>query len=51
MTDAKCTPPDSLVKWDPALFVGFDPATTEKGARNGESAAIEDMVNSMLPPR
>jgi dynein light intermediate chain len=49
-------PPDSLVKFDPALFVGFEPAVTENSiiSRKGNDPAVsqlDDMVNSMLPPR
>ncbi len=49
-------PPDSLVRYDPAIFVCFDPAFTEgavvprKGA-DPAASQLDDMVNSMLPPR
>mmetsp|Transcript_16682 Transcript_16682/g.48651 ORF Transcript_16682/g.48651 Transcript_16682/m.48651 type:complete len:247 (-) Transcript_16682:108-848(-) len=51
-----CDPPDSLLKFDQPLFVGFDPATNQEGGagRNGadpSASQLDDMVNSMLPPR
>ena len=52
--EPNCTPPDALVKYDPALFVGFDPATNDvKAQRKADStpSQLDDMVNSMLPPR
>jgi len=51
--EPNCTPPDALVKYDPALFVGFDPATNDTKGRKAEStpSQLDDMVNSMLPPR
>ena len=54
--EPKCTPPPSLLKFDTSLFVGFDPAATDKtttGRKGLDPAAsqLEDMVNSMLPPR
>ncbi len=53
---AKCDPPDHLVRFDQALFVGFDPASADSFAlpRKGAdpaSSQLDDMVNSMLPPR
>jgi len=57
----RCDPPDSLLKFDQPLFVGFDPATNQEGGaggpaggRNGadpSASQLDDMVNSMLPPR
>lgn len=51
----RCDPPDSLTKYDPALFVGFDPPPTgASGPRKSADPAstqLDDMVNSMLPPR
>ena len=52
--EPNCTPPDALVKYDPALFVGFDPATNDvKATRKADAtpSQLDDMVNSMLPPR
>lgn len=48
-------PPESLVKHEAAIFVGFD-GTSAEGAlpRKGADPAasqLDDMLNSMLPPR
>jgi hypothetical protein len=51
------SPPETLVKFDAPLFAGIEPpadkAVLPKGANNsGENnAKLEDMLNSMLPPR
>jgi dynein light intermediate chain, axonemal len=50
------SPPDSLLRFDAPLFVGFDPAaaTATASVRKGADPAasqLDDMVNSMLPPR
>jgi len=54
-TAPRCDPPDSLVKFDPALFVGFDPPPPGTGGQRKSadpaSTQLDDMVNSMLPPR
>jgi dynein light intermediate chain len=49
-------PLETLMRHDPPLFVGFDSASPMAGAlpRKGAdpaSAQLDDMVNSMLPPR
>jgi len=49
-------PPDSLLRFDSALYVGFDPSNTNGGAITSKGAdpaasQLDDMVNSMLPPR
>lgn len=50
------SPPDSLLRFDAPLFVGFDPsnanatAAVRKGA-DPAASQLDDMVNSMLPPR
>lgn len=49
------TPPETLVKFDAPLFGGIEPSADR--AHHGKSqgpennAKLEDMVNSMLPPR
>ena len=46
------TPPDSLVKFDAPLFVGIEPGSGGAKATMTEGASkIDDMINSMLPPR
>jgi hypothetical protein len=46
------TPPDSLVKYDAPLFVGIEPGSDGAKATMTEGASkIDDMINSMLPPR
>jgi dynein light intermediate chain len=47
-----CEPPESLLKHDEPLFVGFD-GGEEGGAKKGDASGsqLEEMVNSMLPPR
>eukprot|EP01041_Mallomonas_annulata_P008063 gene8063-16539_t len=48
------TPPDSLVKFDAPLFAGIEPSA-EAGAAacalNENGSKLDDMINSMLPPR
>jgi hypothetical protein len=48
------TPPETLVKFDAPLFAGIEPPMDKAvlPKNQGESnAKLEDMVNSMLPPR
>jgi hypothetical protein len=47
------TPPDSLVKYEAPLFVGIEPSVEQnlKGPLNENNAKLEDMINSILPPR
>ncbi|KAH8049860.1 dynein heavy chain binding protein [Aureococcus anophagefferens] len=47
-----CAPPESLLKHDEPLFVGFD-GNDEGGVKKGDASGsqLEEMVNSMLPPR
>mmetsp|Transcript_60014 Transcript_60014/g.120434 ORF Transcript_60014/g.120434 Transcript_60014/m.120434 type:complete len:240 (-) Transcript_60014:230-949(-) len=53
----RADPPDSLVRFDTPLFVGFDTVKPAEGgtlSRKGADPALsqlDDMVNSMLPPR
>jgi len=48
------SPPETLVKFDAPLFAGIE-ANTEKGhtkAHHQENGSkVEDMLNSMIPPR
>ena len=55
-----CTPPESLIRFNAPLYVGFAEAGKDKGApsgppakKAGESSAsqLDDMLNAMLPPR
>ncbi|KAG5179863.1 p28 protein [Tribonema minus] len=45
--------PDSLVRYDQPIFGGVEPATGHGGNGTASSsiAQLEDMMNSMLPPR
>lgn len=50
------TPPETLVKFDAPLFGGIEPqgkdSSHAKVSHNQENnAKLEDMLNSMLPPR
>lgn len=49
------TPPETLVKFDAPLFAGIEPpadkAVLPKGTGGESNAKLEDMLNSMLPPR
>lgn len=49
------TPPETLVKFDAPLFAGIEPpadkAVLPKGQGGESNAKLEDMLNSMLPPR
>ncbi|GMH64354.1 hypothetical protein TrLO_g14615 [Triparma laevis f. longispina] len=48
----KCSPPDSLLKYEQPLYLGLslaDQGTTVKGKE--QSNQLDDMLNSMIPPR
>jgi hypothetical protein len=49
------SPPETLLKFDAPLFAGIEPSHAEKLALNTSNQEsnpkIDDMVNSMLPPR
>ena len=50
------TPPDSLVRFDPPIFVGLEPSVEgtklkPNNKTNTEASKLEDMLNSMIPPR
>lgn len=59
MSTSPPSPPDNLLRFDAPLFVGFDPSSTSggnllaAGNKGSDPAAsqLDDMVNSMLPPR
>jgi hypothetical protein len=47
-------PPDSLIKFDAPLFVGTTSSAdtgTNFRALNENGSKLDDMMNSMLPPR
>lgn len=56
-TSIEVHPPDSLLKYEPPVFVGMEPSkgyTKSLGThKNKDSAAsqMDEMLNSMLPPR
>ena len=46
------SPPETLVKFDAPLFAGIEPS--DKSGTKGKqetNSKIEDMLNSMIPPR
>lgn len=49
------TPPDSLMRYDAPIFVGLEPSVEGSNIKpksdNNQTAKMEDMLNSMLPPR
>jgi hypothetical protein len=48
------TPPDSLVKYEAPLFVGIESSNIShhpKGGLNDNNTKVDDMINSILPPR
>ena len=62
-TTIKCTPPKSLLNYDSPLYVGMslldNVSNAKKAATNGQGGTqgeqlgtqLDDMLNSMLPPR
>ena len=48
-------PPDSLIRYDAPIFVGLEPSVDGSNMKaskaNDQTAKLEDMLNSMLPPR
>merc|ERR1712224_462052 len=49
-------PPASLIRYDAPIFVGLEPsveaASNVKSSKaNEQTAKLEDMLNSMIPPR
>jgi len=53
--DIAVTPPDSLVKFEAPIFVGLEPSvetgSVTKARLNEQNSKVEDMINSMIPPR
>lgn len=49
------TPPETLVKYEAPLFAGIEPSADRiaslKSPNQENNAKLDDMVNSMLPPR
>lgn len=46
------SPPDSLVKFDAPIFVGLEPSSRPATKNQAENTTkLEDMINSVLPPR
>eukprot|EP01038_Epipyxis_sp_PR26KG_P014407 gene14407-19338_t len=50
------SPPETLVKYDAPLFAGIEPTKAQPSFNNSKpldaaASKLEDMVNSMLPPR
>ena len=48
------SPPETLVKFDAPLFAGIEPSSEKHGTKNQNQdggSKIEDMLNSMIPPR
>lgn len=47
------TPPETLVKFDAPLFAGIEPSgeKAHKSQNQENNSKLEDMLNSMLPPR
>lgn len=48
------SPPETLVKFDAPLFAGIEPNADKNGTKaqhQENSSKIEDMLNSMIPPR
>ena len=51
--DIAVSPPESLVKYDAPLFLGIEPSNKGAGSKvpNESATKLDDMINSMLPPR
>jgi hypothetical protein len=47
------SPPETLLKYDAPLFAGIEPSHPDNAALKSQenNPKIDDMVNSMLPPR
>ena len=53
MPQLAVTPPDTLIKYEAPLFAGLETSQQRPigGKADGKTAKLEDMINSMLPPR
>jgi hypothetical protein len=51
MSDLGVSPPDSLMKYDAPLFVGIEPSVNGGKMTAEGLSKLDDMINSMLPPR
>jgi hypothetical protein len=51
MSDLGVSPPDSLMKYDAPLFVGIEPSANGGKMTAEGLSKLDDMINSMLPPR
>jgi hypothetical protein len=52
--DISVSPPETLVKFDAPLFAGIEPKGNDKNGKSQNqdgNSKIEDMLNSMIPPR
>lgn len=52
--EVSVSPPESLLKYEAPLFAGIEPSNDKlatKSPNQDGNAKLEDMVNSMLPPR
>ena len=54
MSEVKCSPPESLLKFDEPLYIGLEAKTdlsNAKGAGKASVSQLDDMLNFMIPPR
>ena len=54
MSEVKCSPPESLLKFDEPLYIGMEAKTdlsSAKGANKATVSQLDDMLNFMIPPR
>lgn len=51
MSNVGVSRPDSLVKYDDPLFVGNELSNSQAKTYTEGSSKVDDMLNSMLPPR
>ena len=51
MAELGVSPPESLMKYDAPLFVGIEPSSTGIKSTAEGLSKLDDMINSMLPPR
>ena len=51
MAELGVSPPESLMKYEAPLFVGIEPSSTGIKSTAEGLSKLDDMINSMLPPR